>query len=142
MAKEKEEIRDGEKIHFSVGALIERDGKFLLIDRAIPPFGFAGIAGHIDAGESPEEALRREIKEECGLDLGKYEPIFEEFVAWDECSRGVRGHYWYLYRCEVSGDIKFNARETKKIGWFPLEEIGRLTLEPVWKYWFEKLGMV
>ena len=51
MAKPKEEIKDENKIHFSVGALIEKDNKYLLIDRATPPLGFAGIAGHIEEGE-------------------------------------------------------------------------------------------
>ncbi len=49
----------GAQMHFSVGAVIEVGGKYLLIDRDMEPFGFAGIAGHIDEGETPEEALFR-----------------------------------------------------------------------------------
>ena len=56
----------GEPLHFSVGALIEKGGKFLLIDRNLHPFGFACVAGHVDEGELPEEALKREAKEESG----------------------------------------------------------------------------
>lgn len=142
MAKPKEEIRDSKKIHFSVGALIEKDGKYLLIDRAKPPLGFAGIAGHIDEGESPGESLKREIKEESGLDIIKYELISEELLDWNWCGKGIQSHYWYLYKCEISGDIKFNKEETKKIDWYTTEEVGKLTLEPVWKYWFEKFKII
>jgi len=33
MAKEKEEIREGKQIHFSVGALIEKDGKYFWFEK-------------------------------------------------------------------------------------------------------------
>lgn len=42
-------------MHYSAGALIRRGDKYLLIDRAKPPFERAGVAGHIDEGESPEK---------------------------------------------------------------------------------------
>ena len=43
---------NGQILHYSVGALIKKDGKYLLIDRVNPPFGLAGLAGHVDIGES------------------------------------------------------------------------------------------
>lgn len=132
----------GAPMHYSVGAVIERDGKYLLIDRAVPPFGFAGPAGHIDEGESPEQALTREIEEEVGLTITNYSLLFEEELDWNTCSKGVGTHYWYLYQCEVSGELERNMRETKSAGWYTKEEIKSLTLEPVWKYWFEKLNTI
>ena len=50
--------KDGKLMHYSVGALIKKDGKYLLIDRVKPPLGFAGIAGHIDEGEDEIKALK------------------------------------------------------------------------------------
>ena len=134
--------KDGKVMHFSVGALIERDGKYLLIDRVQSPFGFAGVAGHIDEGEVAEEALVREVKEESGLDVERFELLFDEEVSSNTCRRGIDVHYWYLYKCFVKGDIKQNIEETKSIGWYTLEEIKKLELEPVWKYYFEKLGLI
>ncbi|MBI2640633.1 MAG: (deoxy)nucleoside triphosphate pyrophosphohydrolase [Candidatus Sungbacteria bacterium] len=53
-------------------AIIEQDGKFLIGKRA-PDKPYAGkwafIGGRIEAGESPEEALRREVLEEIGMDV-------------------------------------------------------------------------
>ncbi len=41
----------------------------LLIERKNPPFGFALPGGFVDVGETVEEAAKREIKEETGLDI-------------------------------------------------------------------------
>jgi len=134
--------KDGKITHHSVGALIEHEDKHLLIDRANPPLGFAGIAGHIDEGEDDLTALRREIKEESGLDLEDAELLYSEFLESNVCKRGVRGHDWKLYRCKVSGNIVENHEETKSIGWHSVEQIKELQLEPVWDYWMKKLGVI
>jgi len=44
------------------------------------PFGFAGIAGHVDEGESSEETLVRKVKEESGMEIKRHSPLFEEEV--------------------------------------------------------------
>lgn len=129
-------------MHYSVGALIRKGDKYLLIDRVKPPYGYAGLAGHVDEGEEPESALSREVKEESGLKVISYKIIQEEELDWNKCSKGTETHYWYLYECEVEGNIKRNFSETKDIGWFTKEEISKLNLEPVWKYWFEKEGIL
>lgn len=134
--------KDNEPMHYSVGALIKQDDKYLLIDRAIPPFGFAAVAGHIDEGEEAEQSLIREVREETGLDIEKYNLLFEEEIAENKCSKGINVHYWYLFECEVSGEIKRNERETKSIDWYSKEEIKKLELESVWKYLFKKLKII
>ena len=142
MAKYKEEIKNNKKIHFSIGALIQKGDKFLLIDRVEPPFGFAGIAGHIDEGENENEALIREVKEESNLDILSSKLIFEEEVLWNWCGRGGDSHYWYLFKCEITGEMKQEKDEEKSIGWYSIEEIKKLKLEPVWEYWFKKLNLI
>ena len=143
MAKLKEDKTQGGKpMHFSVGALIERDGKYLLIDRAVPPLGFAGVAGHVDEGENEARAIAREVKEEVGLEVSNPELLFQEELDWNWCSKGVQSHYWYLFRCSVSGDTERSVRETKSAGWYSKEEVKTLTLEPVWGYWFKKLNII
>ncbi len=132
----------GKPMHFSVGAIIQRDRKYLLIDRVKPPFGFAGVAGHVDEGETPEEALQREVEEESGLVVQEYRLLYEEEIEKNICSKGTEVHYWYLYECIVEGEIKHNTKETKSIRWYTKEEIKKLTVEPVWGYWFTKLMLL
>ena len=55
-----------------VDALVERtlaDGRraILLIERRFPPYGWAIPGGFVDAGESCEQAVLRELAEETGL---------------------------------------------------------------------------
>lgn len=134
--------KDGKLMHYSVGALIKKDDKYLLIDRVKPPLGFAGLAGHIDENEDKIQALRREVEEESGLKIDSYRIIFEEELDWNRCSRGVDVHYWYLFECNISGEIRQNYIETKSIGWYGADEVKKLKLEPVWEYWFKKLKII
>lgn len=134
--------KNGKPMHYSIGALIKRGDQYLLIDRVKFPFGFAGLAGHIDEGEDEVSALLREVSEESGLQVEKHELLLEEELNWNECSRGVGTHYWYLFSCEVSGEIKQNIKETKSIDWYTIDEIKKLTMEPAWQYWFEKLKII
>lgn len=132
----------GEPMHFSVGAVIEVDGKYLLIDRDMEPFGFASLAGHIDEGETPEETLFRKVFEESGLKVKRRSLLFEEEVGWNWCRVGIQSHYWYVYMCEVEGEVRNNVEASRSIGWYAPDEIRKLKMEPVWKYWFEKMGVL
>jgi 8-oxo-dGTP pyrophosphatase MutT (NUDIX family) len=133
---------NGQRIHYSVGGLIQRGGSYLLIDRRVRPLGFAAPAGHVDEGETAAHALVREVSEETGLLVQSFELAHEEFVPWNVCVHNVEGHYWYVYTCEVSGEITVNTREAYSAEWFLSDELDSITLEPVWQYWFEQLGIL
>lgn len=133
---------NGRPMHYTVGAIIEIDDKHLLLDRAVPPLGYAGIAGHIDEGETPEEALVREVKEESNLDVIDFSLILEEEFDWNWCSRGVKVHYWYLYRVVVSHTDFTPDRESKKMGWYSPEDMKRLAFEPAWEYAYKLLKII
>jgi ADP-ribose pyrophosphatase YjhB (NUDIX family) len=134
--------KNGKDMHYSVGAIIERLGNFLLVDRLKPPFGFAAIAGHINEGETIEQALMREVKEESDLKVESCRLIFEDEISWNKCRKGVETHYWYVFKCETSGEIKRNPFETKSIGWYSKDEIKRVNLEPIWIFWFKKFKII
>ena len=62
-----------EKPHIRVvAARIERDGRFLITQRrpeAVLPLLWEFPGGRVETGESPEEALRRELLEEMGIGI-------------------------------------------------------------------------
>ena len=86
--------------------------------------------GHVDAGESPEQAALREVREEAGVDADLLESIGRVeywFVATDD-GRRTRFHkfvHFYLlaYR---SGDVADHDHEVHEARWFPLDEALRL----------------
>ena len=56
---------------------IERDDKYLMMHRVkkendVNKDKWIGVGGHFEAGESPEECLLREVKEETGLTLTEW----------------------------------------------------------------------
>lgn len=64
------------------------DGGIVLIERRNPPAGWAIPGGFIDEGESAEDAARREMKEEIGLDV----ELTEQLYTYSDPSRDPRGH--------------------------------------------------
>lgn len=134
--------KDGKPMHYSVGAIIKKDDKYLIIDRVKPPLGHACLAGHVDEGETLEQALIREVQEESGLTIISHNLVAEEELDWNTCHRGITVHDWKVYEVEAKGELTQNFKESHSIVWYTKEQLKTLELEPVWKYWFEKLGII
>ena len=110
----------------TVGCIIEKNGKILLALRNHEPFKehWCLPGGHIDFGETPEEAVRREVKEETGLEV---KPKF--FNYYNEFYKDIRWHAIVLiFYGKAKGKIKKYDREVKEIKWFSKEEIFNLKL--------------
>ncbi len=71
-----------------VDAIIEIDGGIVIIQRSNPPFGWALPGGFVDYGESLEDAVIREAKEETRLDLKK----IRQFHTYSDPARDPRFH--------------------------------------------------
>jgi 8-oxo-dGTP diphosphatase len=63
---------------YAVMGLIINNGKVLAVSRKGNYSDLGLIGGKIDPGETPEEALVREMQEEVGIKPTKYHPCFED----------------------------------------------------------------
>lgn len=133
---------DGREMHYSVGILIEYNGKYLLMDRVNPPPGFACPAGHINEGEDPKVSALRELEEETGIKINDIEFVCEEEISWNYC-KSATVHYWYLYKVSVTSEkVYIDKDEARSIRWYTPEEIKQMNVEEVWFYWFKKLKIL
>jgi ADP-ribose pyrophosphatase YjhB (NUDIX family) len=104
------------------GALIVEGDRVLLSERAIEPFrGDWDIpGGFLEAGEDPIDGVRREVREETGLEV-ELEGPFAVFV--DRYPYGKELDYtlnlYYLARI-VSGDPR-PADDVSSLRWFPID---------------------
>jgi 8-oxo-dGTP diphosphatase len=71
-----------------VDAVIETADGIVLIERSNPPFGFALPGGFVDYGESLEQAVTREAREETGLELLD----LRQFHTYSDPARDPRFH--------------------------------------------------
>jgi 8-oxo-dGTP diphosphatase len=107
-------VAEREPVDVAVGVLIDRDGRFLLTSR---PAGkpYAGYwefpGGKLEAGESVERALRRELHEELGIAIGAVQPWRVEIVDYPHAR--VRLHF-----CKVlAWHGAFEMREGQQMAW-------------------------
>lgn len=133
--------------HFSVGAIIKKDNKILIINRNLPPLGFAAIAGHIEEKEIPLQALKREIKEETALDLISQKFLFKKLIIQkQDCFFKAKRHKWYVYECKCKGELKPLKKEVKSLRFLNKKQIKDLykqkRLEYAWFVIFKKLKII
>ncbi len=109
---ESQEVR--RPVDVAVGVLIAPDGRFLLTSR---PAGkvYAGHwefpGGKVEAGESIEAALRRELHEELGITIGAVQPW--KVTLHDYAHALVRLHFCKVFAWRGA----FEMREAQQMAW-------------------------
>jgi 8-oxo-dGTP diphosphatase len=105
---------DRKTVDVAVGVLIRPDGAFLLTTR---PAGkvYEGYwefpGGKLEAGESVEQALRRELHEEIGITIGSVQPWKQELVDYPHAL--VRLHFCKVF--QWTGEL--HMREGQSCAW-------------------------
>ena len=103
-----------EPVDVAVGVLIDGDDRFLLTSR---PDGkvYAGHwefpGGKLEAGESVEQALRRELHEELGITIGAPQPW--KTTLHDSAHALVRLHFCKVFAWRGA----FEMREGQRMAW-------------------------
>ena len=109
---------------------IEKDGCWLMLHRTkkkndINHDKWLGIGGKFEEGESPEECLLREVREETGLTLTDYR--FRGLVTF--VSDEAPTEYMHLFTATgFTGTLRECDEGT--LEWVPIGEVGRL---PLWQ---------
>ena len=102
---------DRPMVEVAVGVLMQADGSFLLTSR---PAGkpYAGYwefpGGKLEAGESIEEALSRELNEELGLTMGEAKAWKVEVVDYPHAL--VRLHFFKV--TQWSGELQMKEQQS------------------------------
>lgn len=98
-----------------VALIVSSDKKVLLLDHYIRPGSSWGLpGGFVEPGELPAEAIRREISEETGIELGKVELIEV---------RTIRKHVEILFMAKADGPAEIRSREIRDLGWFSPDDL-------------------
>jgi ADP-ribose pyrophosphatase YjhB (NUDIX family) len=119
------------KFTVSAAAIVfNEERKALLLNHILRPLSTWGIpGGFIDANEQPEEAVRREIREETGLEL-------ENLRLYRV--RTIGRHVEILFTARGVGEAEVKSREIIELGWFAPNEMPEGTSK-FQKYLIEEL---
>lgn len=122
---------DGGLFSYRVGGVLIRDNKILLTkggdDYSLP-------GGHSQIGETSQETIIREFKEETGLDVKPLNVIstYENFWKWDDKDCHQLCIFYKLKMVDETQKLVPNpdTNDTKFI-WFELEELKNINLYPI-----------
>ncbi|MGM0441704.1 MAG: NUDIX domain-containing protein [Elusimicrobiota bacterium] len=103
----------------TVDGLVIKDGRVLLIKRKNPPEGWALPGGFVEKGETLEEAVIREVKEETGLNF-KY---IKQFKAYSDPERDPRFHTISVVYSGITGGNPVASSDAKDAKFYPVDNL-------------------
>lgn len=108
---------------------IEKDGTMLMLhrikkDHDVNKGKWIGVGGKFEAGESPDDCLLREVREETGLVLTRWR--YRGIITF--CYNDNEAEYMHLYTADgFRGELARDCREGV-LRWVPKDEIPSLNL--------------
>lgn len=131
--------------HRTVGVIVEKNGKILLVKRLNRPNkGWWSVpGGHVEKGETYEEAVEREAEEEVpGAAIeGRLELVFDwDIENGDSNDPRPHKHHCQMFRGTAYGEIKTGS-DAGEHRWFTIEEALNEKVTPPSRYileWFLK----
>jgi len=99
----------------SAAAIVtNEEGKVLLLNHVLrPDSGWGYPGGFVNKGEQGEDAIRREVREETGIQLDKLE-------LHDVRNAGT--HIEILFVAKSVGEPEVRSREIIELGWFGIDD--------------------
>ena len=97
--------------------IIDEQNRILLLNHVFRPGSGWGIpGGFINSGEQPEDAIKRELKEEIGLELQEVELLFVRTLR-------SFNQVQIIFRGNVHGIPKTKGLEIIEAAWFDLDKL-------------------
>jgi len=115
----------------TVGALIlNQEGKVFLMSSPKWKGKYIIPGGHIEVGETIEQALKREIKEETNLNIFDIQFIsFQEFIFGEDFHE--KRHFIFLdYVCRTKDAEVVLDKEGSEYVWVSLDEALKMPIDP------------
>lgn len=126
-------------------AIIERDGKFLMGNKAkdIGPYPntWRLPGGGVEENESPEDAVKREVMEETGLTAIKVKKV--GYLEDEEPNKhGEMTHYkFHVFQVESIGD-EIKSEEFPELRWINKSEFGSFPIARPTLSYFKQAGLI
>ena len=110
-----------------VRAVIEHDGKYLMVQEGKPScYGkWSFVGGKVDLGETLEEAMRREVTEETGLEVELKGIIAVQQAMWDD-GVGQTLQIDFLATVHQLPEVFPTSKEVLAVAWKTVEEFETL----------------
>jgi 8-oxo-dGTP diphosphatase len=105
-------------------AIIENDDKVLCAQRSEwmhLPLKWEFPGGKVEAGEDPEECLKREIREELGIKIS----IVERLISNKHTYPDKESFELIPFRCRLAGG-NLEVKEHKRVAWLKCSELREL----------------
>ena len=116
------------------------------LDRGVFPGQWAIPGGGIEPGERMQEALRREVREEVGLEIHAIRPLFfkdgEHPKLFPDGSRQDIYMIFLLFACRAAGEAVTLGEEFEQYAWVKGPELDRYDLNEQTKDTFRQLGVI
>jgi len=105
-------------MNFAVVGIVFKENKVLLLKRNFEPLCWCPPCGRLEPGEGLEDGIKREVFEECGIDVNVIMPVETNVVM-----HGGKKLNSITYVCEAISENVILSHEHSDFMWISIENL-------------------